>query len=158
MSAFTAGQKPSAANLNDAIPVAALAKGTGGGNHSTTSGTFADIAAAYSVAVAAKAGDILIIRFTCQWFHSTGGKRLQVRFAVAGTAISDQPTNGLFVVAPDTNSQFNTFSWSRTVVSGDISGGLVTVKPQFATDAATCQIRNDGTNGKPLMVVENWRQ
>lgn len=133
--------------------------GTGGGNHTTTSATFANIhASMYDCVVPAVAGDKLLITFEAQWFQSATGNSSRLRFTVAGTPISGMPTTGLSEGAHDANSHFTSRSWPYTVQSGDLSGGNVTVRPQFATDAGTLSIRNDGTNGKPFMRVLNTRQ
>lgn len=135
----------------------AFAIGDGGGNYTSTSTTFANLhASLYSLSVAAVAGDRLLITLHCQWFHSAVDSQLRIKFTVAGTAIAAMPTNGLFASAERAStSKFNQWTWVHTVVSGDISGGTVTVVPQFATQASTVTVRNDTTNGLPLFVVEN---
>ena len=139
-------------------PICSAIVGDGGGNHTTTSSTFADVNAAYSIAMPAVVGDLLEIEFQVQLFHSGAGNQGRFRFTVAGTVISNMPTNGLYYSIPDANSHFFRCAWFYVVQSGDISGGTVTVKPQFATNTATLSVRNDGTNGKPLFIVQNWRQ
>lgn len=134
------------------------AKGDGGGNHTTTSSTFADIhATLYDLSIAAVAGDQLLITFSTQWFHSAVDSQLRIRFTAAGTAIASMPTNGLYCSSERAStSKYNEFAWTHTVVSGDISGGLVAVVPQFATNASTATVRNDTTNGLPLFRIVNF--
>lgn len=155
----TGASNKAGAQANLGIPVVPMTVvGGGGGNHTTTSSTFADVNAAYSVAMPAVAGDLLEMEFQVQVFQTNAGNQARFKFAVAGTLIANMPTNGLFFSVPDTNSHWFRCSWVYVVQSGDISGGTVTVRPQFATDSGTLTVRNDGTNGKPLFVVRNWRQ
>lgn len=132
--------------------------GDGLGNHVKAAGaptTFADIAAAYSIVLAAQVGDELLIRLSGQWFHTTNNGQTRVRFLANGTALPLLPTNGLFLAGNQTNSTYVVFEWMHTVVSGDLVAGYVTVKPQHASEADTLTLRNDGTNGKPLFTVQN---
>ena len=155
----TGASNKAGAQANLGIPVVPMTVvGDGGGNHTTTSSTFADVNAAYSIAMPAVVGDLLEIEFQVQLFHSGAGNQGRFKFTVAGTVISNMPTNGLYYSIPDANSHFFRCAWFYVVQSGDISGGTVTVKPQFATNTATLSVRNDGTNGKPLFIVRNWRQ
>ena len=155
----TGASNKAGAQANLGIPVVPMTVvGGGGGNHTTTSSTFADVNAAYSVAMPAVAGDLLEMEFQVQVFHTNMGDQARIKFAVAGTLIANMPTNGLFYSIPDANSHFFRCSWFYVVQSGDISGGTVTVRPQFATNSGTLTVRNDGTNGKPLFIVRNWRQ
>lgn len=144
-----------------AVPVMVTAIGDGSGNHvhSGTATTFTDIhASMYDCVVPAVAGDALLITFECQWFQTKVSGQCRIRFTVAGTAIAAMPTLGLLVSAHSSGSHFNAFSWTYTVQPGDISGGFVTVRPQYGTNSDTLSIRNDGVYGLPFMRVLNMLQ
>lgn len=133
----------------------AYAIGDGSGNHTTTSSTLADIAAAYSVTIAAAAGNRLEIELNGTFFHSAGSVFAGLCANVSGTGdLALQVLNQI----PDTNSHQIYYRAFHVVQSGDISGGLVTVKPRWRVSGGTLTIANETTNNrKPVFSVQNHR-
>lgn len=122
------------------------------GSHTTTSTSYVDVNAAYSIAVHAVVGDVLAITFSASVTNS-GTNTNYFRFLIGGT--SQGPAKyyapGVATFDCDLNHVYY-----HTVASGDIASGTVTVKPQWKVSAATGTIRNEGTNfGAPMFVVQN---
>ena len=139
------------------IPTLQYVVGDESGNHTTTSASFADVNAAYSLAVPAVAGDRLEITFTCSVFHSSATANMRFGASVGGT---DLGTGRLDLdIAVANESIPVTYRMIHVVQSGEISGGTVAVKPRWLTSASTANMLNEGTNSRsPVFTVKNWRQ
>lgn len=139
---------------------ASQAFGGGGGNYTTTSSTFADIDATnLSINIAAAENDVLDLYFETQCFHSSTTGQIRIAFAIAGSSIA-VPTPGAMKTLAHGSSASDFFNCKQlhTVQAGDISGGTVQVRPQFATNTGTLTLRNDTTNGESLLIVKNLGQ
>ncbi len=137
------------------LPKPYYANGSGSGDHTTTSTSFADVAAAYSLTVPSAAGDVLEIAMVATLSHSTTAY-VVLSANVSGTG--DVPQSMLQSV--DTNSHSITFKYFHVVQSGDISGGNVTVKPRWKTNTGTATMFNESASlqRRPTFSVVNWKQ
>lgn len=119
--------------------------GDNSGDKTTTSGSFVD--SGISLAISATAGDNIIASLTAAWSDSGATTARKCYFqliapsttVIAGVIYNCPATSGL--VVPLTLTQ------NYAVVSGDISGGTITVKLQFAVDGGdTLSVKNSGFN------------
>lgn len=133
------------------------AVGDKSGNHTTTSSSYADVAAQYSLSVPAVAGDRLEIELTCTAFHSSATASMRFTSSIGGSDLT------VGVVEPDiavANEAFVvTYRAFYVVQSGDISGGNVACKPRWRTSASTATMLNENTTHRsPVFSVKNWKQ
>lgn len=131
-------------------------RGAKAGNHSVTSTSFADVDAQYSISLKeCQVGDVVEVSFEFSWAHGSAGALLHMipnfagtgditdRACVDGASVANNPVEKLFV-------------WRRTLVSGDISSGTITVKPRAKVSAGTATIYNESTDNRaPLFTVAN---
>ena len=130
---------------------AGSAVGSNGGNITRTANTFGDVTG-ISASVAAVAGDILMVVANGTWQFSTTGSTLFFR-TITVTGSNELVRRS---VKPAAASLPTTFSLSAlyTVVSGDISGGAVAVKLQFASDGVnTLTVINSALDDPNIFVV-----
>lgn len=133
----------------------ARATGSGGGDHTTTSTTLVNIhASAYDLVVAAVAGDVIEIAGTLEPWYTGTKPRITFALDVGGTAL-DRVAN--HAPAVDGEVQTITFQRQHVVTSGQISGGTVTIRPQWRTSTGTARIENSG-DSRPHFTVKNLRQ
>lgn len=122
------------------------------GNHTTTSTTFVDIAAAYTGTLKAQVGDVLRCVLNLV-FTNSGAQTQYFRFNIAGTAQGPAIYGAVYTGGFDHPLHFE---YWHTIASGDLTSGFVTVKPQYRTLAGTCTVRNEGTTfGAPVFAVHN---
>ena len=122
------------------------------GAKTTTSTTRVDTG--ISATIAAAVGDKLLISFVGTWSNSTNSAATQNYFYL----VTVTGTNFPQIVVYNCNGNINqkaavAMHALYTVVSGDISGGNVAVKVQFATDAGTLSIQNAGGVDPTLSIV-----
>lgn len=137
------------------LGVMRFAIGNGAGDFITSSSTFVDVTG-MSVTIPAAVGDRIGMRFTGHAFMSAGSAAgMACSFNVSGTgdvrganAVCRQDVNSA-------NSRAMTWEWIHTVVSGDITAGIVTIKPRVSISTPTLSIRNDAS-GVSVMVVTNY--
>lgn len=135
---------------------ARFAVGDASGDYSVTSGTFVDLDATdFALTIPAAVGDRLELRFDCVASHSSTGKVGRFTFMVNGTDLA-LPSLGTGMLTCDVAAAqyMLNMAWWRTVVSGDISGGNVTVKVRVNTDASTLSVKNN--TRVPVFSVKNW--
>lgn len=139
-------------------PIVSWVHGDGGGSHTTTSTSLADVNAAYSKTIAAVAGDLLEVEFEGTFSHSTSSNDF-IGLAINISGTGDKTIQRLQAFPASGVSYGMSVRVFHTVVSGDITGGLVTVKPRWRTNSGTATCYNESTNNrKPVMSVANWRQ
>lgn len=135
----------------------AFATGNNAGNITTSSTSFVDLG--LSTSISAAIGDILDVSFTCQ-YETSAASGVNNFFAVLAT------TSSTSIVQHTTfspgNSNWIVYSVRRlyTVVSGDISGGSVAVKVQFAmgSGGTLLTVQNSGgAKGSPHLAVVNLK-
>jgi hypothetical protein len=130
--------------------VRASALGDGSGDHTSSTTSFADIHAQYSVTIAASAGQHLLVTFTCALFSNSTSNALDLGLNIGGTVRA-----GTVHVASATSKHVPcAVQVDYTVQSGDISGGLVTVKPQWKVSANSIFMSN-GSGRLPSLTVLN---
>jgi hypothetical protein len=128
-----------------------LTRGDGSTAINTTSASFVDMAT-MTASIAALVNDKLFITFTCLWTVTTTPQNtsIAIQLTTSGTQIQYlNPAAG--------GSTFNmdyAIGGMWTVVSGDISGGLVAIKMRYATSAGTLTIVNSGAT-VPILSVMN---
>lgn len=141
------------------VPTVSFVLGNNGGDHSTTSTTFVDLAAAYTINMPAAVGDRLEIEFRAIGNHSAANGTINFTFAINGT--DQAPTNGIWVDVFVSNGQLYPIhlNYWRTVVSGDLSGGNVPIKVRYMGNAGTKTIKNAVAGDYlPVFSVKNWKQ
>lgn len=126
--------------------------GTQAGDHSTASTTFTDINAAYQMALNAQVGDVLRLFFLGQFLFTTAASYLYLTWNVAGTG--GDLTNWSSQVVSSTNPLQQICESIYTVAAGDITSGLVTVKPRWKVSANTVTLTNSGSIG-PYFTAQN---
>ena len=122
------------------------------GNHVTSSTSYVDIDAAYSVDIPAVAGDVLEMIFECEITHSTSQTTV-FTFNVGASGDLDPETG-----VAGTGEQVCCVHY-HTVQGGDVSGGTVTVTARFRTDSGTATVLNTSTfNRGPKFSAKNLGQ
>lgn len=155
----TADQTITLPNLTGTVSLATMqyVVGDKSGNHTTTSASYGDVNAAYSLSVPAVAGDRIEIELTCSVFHSSATATSYIGASVAGTDLTAGVINADTLVANE--AQPVTYRMVYVVQSGDISGGNVAVKARWKTSASTFTMLNSSTdNRSPVFTVKNWKQ
>lgn len=126
------------------------------GDHSTTSTSLADIAAAYSLTLTGcTAGEVLEIELTGSFSHSAAGGVIVVACAIAGTdriEVFHRWTTANY-------AQSVNYRLRHTLVSGDLTSGSVTVKPRWYVSgtAGTATLFNGSSaiNRAPVFSATN---
>jgi hypothetical protein len=124
------------------------AVGSGAGDYTATSATMVDIHADLSAVIPAAVGDVLVATFTCSIYGGTSAFA-EVGLNIGGTL---RRSNGITAYSGATPL---TVQVRYVVEAGDISGGNVTVKPQWKKASGSISMINDTTDRRPTVVVIN---
>jgi hypothetical protein len=135
------------------VPTASSLGGGSGADQAVTSLTFVDITKVAPFNIAASVGDILEIEINYGGYATTGVQQVTGQFVVGGTADPDQQLFQPPSIFPTILTQMHRIR--HTVVAGDISAGLVSVKYQMKVTANTWNF-GDNANFKALMTAKNF--
>jgi len=131
----------------------ALVNGNGGGDITTASASFVDLPG-MATTIAAVAGDVLAVSFYCT-FSINAAPPVSGFFrpmaTTSGTVMRQSSVNITGNAAPTLYALTVLYA----VVAGDISGGSVAVKMQFAAGSATLTVANSTTTIAPQLSVVN---
>lgn len=128
--------------------------GDGAGNHSTPgTGTWYDIAAQYSIDMAAYEGDLLLLSLDVTWDISVSNNHARFNFSLDGTDLSWAVTHG----NTDTGSRHAHVQYPHRVTSAEAALSPITVKPRFYTSGGVLSVNNEaaGVLRKPVFMVTN---
>lgn len=125
--------------------------GTNAGDHSTTSASLVDISAAYLIPVHASVGDELEIIFAAT-LSASAQNTAGFRFAAAGVSIGPEMR---YVPTGANHNNYTVLYYVHSVAAGDISGGTVSVKPQYHFDGSTTVTVRNASGYYPIFIVKN---
>lgn len=119
------------------------------GNHTTTSTSFVDVVTAtYDLVIDAMIGDILEMTFDAS---ISGAALLTADFAWSVNAVDKTPYRHVDVTS---NPMAISYRLIHPVVSGDLTGSSVRVKPRMKTSTSTLTVHNSASRG-PVISVKN---
>jgi hypothetical protein len=124
--------------------------GSNGGDHSRSASGYADVDAAYSIAIPAVANDVLEIAFSFT-LSFAGVNTALLAFNIGGS----RPSEWWWVPTGTNHNNVVTLYWAHTVASGEISGGTVTVKPQWDPQSTTTLTMRNSSGRRPIFTVKN---
>lgn len=144
------------------IPTSISVLGDGSGDHTNSTVTMATVAAQYSLSLAAAVSDVVIAEFEFNWSNPLATSGVQVQFISVNN--SNAALNPLLILNEPNNAQpaLGRIKTRLVVAAGDLSGGNVTIAPQFASRDAgqAVTIKNaSGASGaqRPVMQLTNWK-
>lgn len=144
-----------------AIPLSVSYVGDGSGNHTNATTVMADLGAQYSVTIAAAVSDVITAQLVVTAANNTLNDGVQMQWVSVNNANAalNPLANFTEMVA---GNVFGLVCVTRLVVAaGDISGGNVVLKPQFAavTGGTATVVNEAGASGarRPFILVTNWK-
>ena len=131
-----------------------IARGSGGGAITTTSASFVDMGIAGTIG--AVAGDVLFATF-CAVASINAAPPVSAFFKMLTTTGSNVLQANTYATTANGGSVSAVLTALYTVVSGDISGGNVAIKMQFATGSATLTVVNGAAGAVPTLSIVNLK-